>query len=611
MTTPFINPARKDGLVLRHWKRAPDQTTTGLPPATPASAETPGGANGISEGFQDSKATQTEADYHFAKFNVKVEVPEYNDNQYEAHLKSDEWSREESDYLIGMAKDYDLRWIVIADRYDYQRNKTSIEGASTAVVKPPKQRTMEGLKARYYEIAAKMMALHHPISNMSTVEFDLHEKMTKFDPRQETTRKQLAEALLSRSPEEIKEEEILLGELKRIVTNEERFSQERRELYARLEAPQSSGNTAMYQSSQGLAQLMQTLLSADKNKKRRSLMGPNEGASSPAPGASSQNPGIQGDRSHRDSTGGSSIKKPSVSNSSAQRQLTPREEIKFGVSHHERLTSGVQFRHERITKLAQAKSNVQATKISAALAELQIPARLVMPTAKVVAEYERLIGSIHTLLDVRKVGEKIEGEIRVLRAQRGMVERKERGGAGEEGEGTKVEVDEEEAQQSSPPAQVTAEKEEADEEDDEQAGEGAEAAAAEEEKANLHRDQRANNDEGEEDDEADEENENDVEVENDDDDDEQEDDEEEEEEAPPSVDGVADDDGANSSTDDEGDGHEEAHDGPEDAIEERASAAPSTRNTGGGAGGSGGAARKRSASELSGGSDKSAKRVRK
>ncbi|KAA6410317.1 MAG: DNA methyltransferase 1-associated DMAP1 [Lasallia pustulata] len=438
--TAFTNPAREDGLVLRHWRRAPDPNTTGLPPATPASTETPGGANGLSETSQDSKATQTEADYHFAKFNVKVEAPEYDDNQYEAYLKSDQWSREESDYLISMAKDYDLRWIVIADRYDYQPNKTLAEEQSNTIVKPRKPRTMEGLKARYYEIAAKTMALHHPISTMSATEFDLHEKMIKFDPRQEATRKQLAEALLSRSSEEIKDEEILLGELKRIVTNEERFSQERRELYARLEAPQSSGNTAMYQSSQGLAQLMQTLLSADKNKKRRSLLGPNEGgASSPAGGGSQQNLSTQADRSHRDSLlSNSSIKKATASSSSAtQRQLTPREELKFGVSHHERLTSGVQFRHERITKLAQAKSNVQATKISAALAELQIPARLVMPTAKVVAEYERLIGCIHTLLDVRKVAEKVEGEIRVMRAQREMVADE----VGEEENGTENEIE--------------------------------------------------------------------------------------------------------------------------------------------------------------------------
>lgn len=594
--TPFTNPARKDGLVLRHWRRAPEQTTTGLPPATPASAETPGGANGVSESFQDSKATQTEADYHFAKFNVKVEAPDYNDSQYEAYLKSDEWSREETDYLIDMAKDYDLRWIVIADRYDYQSNKTSAEEESTAVVKPPKQRTMEGLKARYYEIAAKIMALHHPISNMSTIEFDLHEKMTKFDPRQETTRKQLAEALLSRSPEEIKEEEILLGELKRIVTNEERFSQERRELYARLEAPQSSGNTAMYQSSQGLAQLMQTLLNADKNKKRRSLMGPNESASSPAAGASGQNPSTQGDRSHRDSLGGSSIKKSSVSSSSAQRQLTPREEIKFGVSHHERLTSGVQFRHERITKLAQAKSNVQATKISAALAELQIPARLVMPTTKVVAEYERLIGSIHTLLDVRKVGEKVEGEIRVLRAQKETVESKENGDVEE---GTKMEVDEEEAQQSSPLAKSTADREEADEEDDEQDGEGGQAAVA---KAHLNRPQQAAND-------AD----NDIEEEASEKDDDgnenvNEDDDEDDEVDQASID--ADDheveghDEENPSTDDD---DRSADEDPTEAATARASVAPSTRSAGGG----GGAARKRSASELSRGSDKSAKRARK
>ena len=549
----------------------------------------------MSEAAQDSKPTQTEADYHFAKFDIRVDVPEYDDGQYEAHLTSDEWSREETDYLVNVAKDYDLRWIVIADRYDYQPENTPPEGESTAIVVPPKPRTMEDMKARYYEVAAKIMALHHPIPNMSTNEFDLHEKMTKFDPLQETTRKQLAEALLSRSPEEIKEEEILLGELKRIVTNEERFSQERRELYARLEAPQSSGNTAMYQSSQGLAQLMQTLLSADKNKKRRSLMGPNDGASSPAAGASGQNLSVQGDRSHRDSLGGASMKKNSVSGPSSQRQLTPREEIKFGVSHHERLTSGVQFRHERITKLAQAKSNVQATKVSAALAELQIPPRLVMPTAKVVAEYERLIGSIHTLLDVRKVSEKVEGEIKVLQAQKEAVEKKGEGG----GDGTKMEVDTSSPQQASTPA-LAVEEQEADEED----AQAEEDTPAQEAQAEIEHAQA--DDDGEEDGEAEE----DVEEEAEEEDEEEEDEEEEEEQA--SVDGEGEDEEPASGDDDaeaegdEQDADEDGNEEAENAVEiERGSVAPSTR--------SGGGSRrpKRSASELSGVSDKSTKRQRK
>lgn len=422
----------------------------------------------------DHHASQTEPDYYFAKFNVKVQGPQYDDSQYEKHLHSADWSREETDYLVNLALDYDLRWIVIADRYAYQPTTTKDETEpNTALVTAPKKRTMEDMKARYYDVAAKIMALNRPISSMSAAEFDLHEKMTKFNPAQETTRKQLADALLSRSLDEIKEEEILLGELKRIVSNEEKFLQERRELYDRLEAAPSTapGAFTMYQSSNELGELMKSLLNADKSKKRRLLLGPGDpSASSPAVGSSGgQNFSGPRDGSHRDSIGGFSssgagIKKGSISgpnpHATTTRTLTPKEEAKYGVSHHERLTSGVQFRHDRVVKLGQAKSNVQAGKIAAALTELGIPARLVMPTGRVCAEYERLIASIHTLLDVRKVSEKVEGEIRVCEAQREERERRERavgeGGArtpeteaeaeAEEGGGgvTKVEEGEEE-----------------------------------------------------------------------------------------------------------------------------------------------------------------------
>ncbi|MCJ1255599.1 swr complex subunit [Lignoscripta atroalba] len=420
---PFTNPARKDGLILKHWRKKGDVNGEDMT-APVTSAE----LDGAIELTQESKPTQTEPDYHFAKFNVKVTGPEYSEEQYAAHLKSDDWSKDETDYLVNLALDFDLRWILIADRYDYQPTEVPPEGDSMTVAVPPKSRSMEDMKARYYDVAAKMMALHHPMASMSTTEFDLHEKMTKFRPEQETTRKRLAEALMSRSPEDIREEEVLLGELKRIVTNEERFAQERKELYARLEAPQSTGSTGNDRSSQGLAQLLQTLMNADKSKKRRSLMGPGDSTTSPA-GGSGHNSATQGDRGQRDSIGGSSMKKGSVSGNSNQRQLTPREEAKYGVTHHERLSSGVQFRQEKINKLTQAKSNVQSTKLSAALTELQIPARSVMPTVKVANEYERLVQSIMILLDVRKVSEKTEGEIRVIQAQKEERERRESGEA--------------------------------------------------------------------------------------------------------------------------------------------------------------------------------------
>lgn len=67
------------------------------------------------------------------------------------------------------------------------------------------------------------MTLVNPLTSMSESEFAIHEKMTKFDPVLETKRKQFAEGMLSRSQEEVQEEETLLMELKRIVKHEEKF----------------------------------------------------------------------------------------------------------------------------------------------------------------------------------------------------------------------------------------------------------------------------------------------------------------------------------------------------------------------------------------------------
>merc|ERR1711939_856764 len=83
-----------------------------------------------------------------------------------------------------------------------------------------------------------------------------------------------------------------------------------------------------------------------------------------------------------------------------------------------RLTSGVQFRHEKINRLTMAKSQTQTTKIQAALTELGIPQRLLMPTERVCREFERLVKEINILLDARKVNEKIATEIKILEEQR-------------------------------------------------------------------------------------------------------------------------------------------------------------------------------------------------
>ena len=424
--TPFGNSARKDGLILRHWRRKGDVVNGGS-----AMPVTPADSNAASEMEQDDKATPAVPDSYWAKYNVKVERPQYTDEQYETHLKSENWSKEETDYLVDLATEFDLRWIVIADRYDYKPSeKPKTDEDSMAVTLQAKPRTQEDMKARYYDVAAKTMVLHNPLSSMSSTEFDAHEKMTKYDPIRETQRKRYAEQLMHRTKEEKDEEEYLLRELSRIVSSQEKLSQERKALYDRLEAAPSSAraesySTSMHSTSQGLTQLMQNLLTQNKNKelekkeKRRSLLEGGEAA-----GPSSFHPM---DRSQRQSLS-SAPHGQRLSDATGRRPLTQQEQRKYGVSHpNERLTGGIQFRHERITKAGQAKSGVQTSRIGAALTELKIPPRLVMPTAKVVTEYERLIESIKHLLEVRKVSEKVEGEIKVLVAQKEQAEAKDRG----------------------------------------------------------------------------------------------------------------------------------------------------------------------------------------
>jgi len=423
--TPFTNGARLDGLVLNHWQKKHESTR----PPVPEGAQME--VDGNNEEGREEAPKPLEQEYTFAKYNIKARVPRrHNDDEYNRLLKSDDWSREETDYLMDLASEYDLRWVLIADRYDYQPRMDSEPDASALVAAKP-ARTMEHMKARYYKVAATMLAIEHPPTEMSEVEFDLHEKMQKFDPEREKARKELAALQLDRTADEVREEAMLLEELKRITSNEQNFITERRELYSRLEVPISVGNTAMYQSSQGLSQLLQTLLQADKSKKRRSILGPDGAVASPA-GQTPTHAGPHGraDTPSISSAGGN--KKGSLSQPQQMvRTLTPAEEARYGVQHHERVTAGVQFRSDRAQKLTQAKSNVQTLKLAAALAELEIPVRLFMPTERVCKDFEKLIQSVNLLLDARKVAEKVEGEIRVLEAAKAERERKSKDAAGE------------------------------------------------------------------------------------------------------------------------------------------------------------------------------------
>lgn len=386
-------------------------------------------------------------EFPMEKFNVKVPIPKYTDEQYNQHMKSDAWTKEETDYLIQLCRDYDLRWFVIADRWNFNPEKDMKAAeeiaihddemapesttSSTEPKKPrwPQSRSIEQLKSRYYAVAAAMLAINRPPSDMLPSEYALWEKMQKFDSNTEAQRKKLAEALFSRSEDEAMEERLLLAELKRIVDNEDLFLAERKDIYARLESVPSHRREGdqTHSSSAHLSALLQNLLAKEKRGKaiRPSETIPTTGGPAAAPAepqrTQSWEKGSHPNQYTRRNTATEDGDHPPQKKGQAAtnvRKLTQAEEAKFGVTHHDRLTSGVSFRHEKVIKLTQAKSQAQTLKLQSALTELQIPPRLVMPTEKVCREFERLIASVNLLLDVRKLHEKTKSEVEVLEEAR-------------------------------------------------------------------------------------------------------------------------------------------------------------------------------------------------
>lgn len=444
----FTNSARGDdgALVLQHWRRKHED----VPHSKEQMQDVQTQADQSAE--DDQERTEVPEDSTFAKFNVQVVVPQYSEDQYNSNLQNDDWTKDETDYLLEMVKDFDLRWPVIWDRYEYVPKGPQggeLDGAeNTAVIPAPKPRTMEDLKARYYEVAAKMMAVQKPAQYMTKPEFDLYETMTNFDPKEERRRKEFAINTLARSKDEAREEESLLLEIKRILARTERFNEERRELYQRLDYPHTDQDISIYKSSQGLQTLLQTLMNVDKSKKRKSLA---EGAAGPTPTSAgfaagqAAHPSSDGPGNRRESIAASATghlrrdslvsatpatpaeatptsaadkKKKGGAAQFERRKLTEHEEAIYGVSHHDRLTSGPTFRYEKINKLYSHKSGQQQLRITNLLTELDVPSRLIMPTAAVTSQFELLWSAVTSLVDLRKVSDKVEAEIKLEEAKK-------------------------------------------------------------------------------------------------------------------------------------------------------------------------------------------------
>nr|QCP57315.1 DNA methyltransferase 1-associated protein 1 [Neoseiulus barkeri] len=156
---PFNNPARKDGFKLNHWVRSNEEAR----------------------------------EYAFCNFNKQVPIPTYTDAEYTQHLMCNTWTKAETDYLFEMANRFDLRFVIMKDRWDRQTYQ---------------DRDVEDIKDRYYSVCNSLKKIRAPPGT--------EVKIQAFDAEHERRRKEQLHKLLSRTPEEVEEEQNLIQELRKI-----------------------------------------------------------------------------------------------------------------------------------------------------------------------------------------------------------------------------------------------------------------------------------------------------------------------------------------------------------------------------------------------------------
>lgn len=83
--------------------------------------------------------------------------------------------------------------------------------------------------------------------------------------------------------------------------------------------------------------------------------------------------------------------------------------------------SGVTFASDRLNKPRQAKSTIQTEKIAAILTHVGVPDLIPLPTPAVVESFEGIMNKVYALLEMRKIAEKEEQELRVRQAEAGKV----------------------------------------------------------------------------------------------------------------------------------------------------------------------------------------------
>ncbi|KAI7824741.1 hypothetical protein BC939DRAFT_449916 [Gamsiella multidivaricata] len=539
---PFVNPSRDDDLVLHHWEKT---------------------------------RTNPNEEYRFYKFNKAINLNEFTPEEYNSHLQDPDWTLEETSYLWDLCRRFDLRWVVIQDRYEWppqeqdrlalsyyngnnvasvpsvkiedavevklestvpkaievpsttpaseamditptttaetiastesetattndikdasltipstvpaapsadettpSKKDTAISTSSTSTTPasigttstiskeiinfaPPKTRSMEDLKNRYYSINRTLLKIRMSDASQAVEKAQLLSSMA-YDKNREVERKKNLEVLNTRTPEQIEEEEALYLEARRIDQNEKKISRERENLLRLLNTRDMYGPGGP--ASAGLAGTVvgpgngiiipsnsitiPSSTSSSNNNTANGNNGPlspssaksaNGTAGGPGGTAGSQNAPVkkrkkapkgstQADEPTTPVTSAAGSSGSQTKNSSSNRRpsnatsvsdLGSTSSLPHGVQvKKEKLTPGAYLRSQKMTPVVSTKlQRVQNT-----LLQLQLPSKPAMPTATVMAKWDQLTNNIVTVLDLKKQVDKLEADLKVVKMRRG------------------------------------------------------------------------------------------------------------------------------------------------------------------------------------------------
>ncbi|KAH9943165.1 uncharacterized protein BXZ73DRAFT_87558 [Epithele typhae] len=358
---PFKNGARSDELRLSHWVK---------------SSEDP------------------ETEYHFAKYNIST--PSY-------YLEDPDWTKEETDYLFGLMREYDGRFFVVHDRYESPNRK---------------ERTIEDIKDRYFSVCRKL------VRNRAWLG-DEHSKAAliaslSYDKHRENTRKRYVKSLENRTPEQIAEEDALYLELEKLKENERRFKKDRDELLRTL-CGIESGLPDIREDDEAL---LGPLNEVKKKKKGVSSSVEPQTPVTPASATVIALPQPQ--------------PKKSTAKSAAYDALHC---IVRTDTDHPTTKAAHQPAHLRSYKIAQPKQGAQS-RVPQLLGELGVTTgRLVMPTRDNLAKYAALVDAAQQLIELKKAVDKQEQDIRVSQARLATLRGEDAGGDSKEVPQTPMEID--------------------------------------------------------------------------------------------------------------------------------------------------------------------------